>query len=487
MDVILLTCVSGMLFQRALGAYQLAHFLREHNYTVQVIDFTDDFTELELKQVIDNYITNSTLCIGISTTFYNNFNVEIFSSVRDYNITVPKNIESAVLYAKGIYPNLKIILGGAKSLTGESIPFVDCVIHGHGEDKLLEYLNNLPNNAKNIPNKIIKLHPHSTPQQRCIIRDDPLDRKFNTQTIQHRFIKQDLILPNEVLPIEISRGCIFKCKFCAYPLIGKKKFDYIRDPNLIKEEMLYNYENFGTTNYFFGDDTLNDSTFKITQLHTAITSLPFKINFTCYLRLDLLHRYQEQISMLEDMGLASPFFGIESLNQRSASLIGKGMNTEKVKDFLLELYNTRWNKKIPIYLSLIIGLPYETEDTIRDTFDWVKSTELSASFQPLSILSHSIYKSEFEQHINEYGYTVKDNGYWENNNMNSIQAEQFAKEFNESLLFKSRPASWFLMTLLNHNMTLDQCNTMNINELNWAKIMLTKKKKIAQYKSMIKI
>jgi radical SAM superfamily enzyme YgiQ (UPF0313 family) len=483
MNVILLTCVSGTLYQRALGAYQLAFFLREHGYTVQVIDFTDDLSENELIKAVDKYMSTDTLCIGISTTFYNNFNVEIFSSTRDYKAHIPKNIKAAIEYSKQKHSNIKVVLGGAKSLTGEHLDFVDCVIHGYGEDKMLDFLNRLDSNPKRIKNKIITLDQSTAAQ--LIIHNDPLDRKFDIQKTSHRFIDQDYILPNETLPIEISRGCIFKCKFCAYPLTGKKKFDYIRDPKLIYDEMMYNYENFNTTNYFFGDDTLNDSTFKIEKLHKSITSLPFKIKFTSYLRLDLLHHNPEQISMLKEMGLASPFFGIESLNQRSASSVGKGMDVNKVKEFLLELYNDHWNKEIPIYLSLIIGLPYETEKSMRETFQWVKETELSASFQPLSILSQSIYKSEFEKNIQKYGYTVKENGYWENENMNVNQAEVLSKEFNEALLFKSRPASWFLMTLLNHNMTLDQCSSMTVSDLNWTKIILAKKKKIAKYKSLL--
>jgi radical SAM superfamily enzyme YgiQ (UPF0313 family) len=30
----------------------------------------------------------------------------------------------------------------------------------------------------------------------------------------------------KVLPIEIARGCIFKCKFCSYPLNGKQNLDF---------------------------------------------------------------------------------------------------------------------------------------------------------------------------------------------------------------------------------------------------------------------
>ena len=123
---------------------------------------------------------------------------------------------------------------------------------------------------------------------------------------QNKFLNHK-ILKGETLPIEVSRGCIFKCKFCAFPLNGKSKLDYLRDPILIKEELQYNYEKYGTTHYFLSDDTFNDSTTKVEQIHKVVTSLPFKIKFTTYLRLDLLHAHQEQISMLEEMGLASPF------------------------------------------------------------------------------------------------------------------------------------------------------------------------------------
>ena len=40
-----------------------------------------------------------------------------------------------------------------------------------------------------------------------------------------RFEKNDFILPGESLPLELSRGCIFKCRFCQYPNIGKDKDD----------------------------------------------------------------------------------------------------------------------------------------------------------------------------------------------------------------------------------------------------------------------
>jgi hypothetical protein len=59
MDVIIFTCLSGIFFQRSLGAYQLADFLRSNGYTVQVIDFTDHFSEEEFVNSNDKQIKDS--------------------------------------------------------------------------------------------------------------------------------------------------------------------------------------------------------------------------------------------------------------------------------------------------------------------------------------------------------------------------------------------------------------------------------------------
>ena len=59
------------------------------------------------------------------------------------------------------------------------------------------------------------------------------------------------ILDKESIPIEFGRGCIFKCKFCAYDLTGKKKGTYIRDLSQIRDELILTWEKYGTTNFYF--------------------------------------------------------------------------------------------------------------------------------------------------------------------------------------------------------------------------------------------
>ena len=469
MDVIILTCISDFVFQRAIGAYQIAHYLRKNNFSVQVVDFTDYFSNEELVQVINKFVTKSTLAFGISTTFYRQDSKHFVNNNDDKFAlkSLPENINFAIGYLKKNFPHIKIVMGGSKA-NDSFLGVADKVIKGYGEIEFLSYLKTLKqkNSIKNFykPNEV-----------------------FNIETLDHKFMLQDCILDNETLPIEISRGCIFKCKFCAFPLNGKSKFDYLRDPYLLKEELIYNYENFKTTNYYFCDDTFNDTTLKLEKIHKVITELDFKINFTTYLRLDLLYAHKEQIKLLYEMGLASGFFGIESLNQKSASAVGKGMNVEKTKEFLLDLYYNYWNSNIPITCSFIVGLPYETYDTIKETYDWIKETPLNSMFFPLAITNKSYFKSEFDRNYSEYGYILDmDSEKWTNDHFTFDGALELAEQFNTELMRKNDyPSSWFLMTLLSHGYTLNEAKSTQVKDINLKRLLKAKLNNIRNYKSKL--
>lgn len=470
-DIVLFTGTVPPFWQRTMGAYQLAHFLRTQGYSVRVIDNVSLMSAEDMKQIADLYITASTLAVGISTTFMSDSSFNNDSPGDAYNVVIPAVLADTLKYVKLTHPNVKIVAGGARSQDAESLPFVDTVIHGYGEDKFLDYIN-LIKGGGNLPTSV---------------SSDPAVRHFNIQQLQHRFHSDDSILPGETLPIEISRGCIFKCKFCAFPLNGKSKLDFIRDASFIIDEIKYNYEHFGTVNYHLTDDTFNDSTLKVETIANEIAKLPFKINFATYLRLDLLAAHREQIPMLQEMGLTSPHFGIESLNQLSATSIGKGMNVEKVKLFLDELYFDLWKEKIPFLCSFIIGLPHETPETVENTFQWVKTRpHLNAHFFPLS-LAKSFFMSEFQINYLQYGYIITDmkSGKWKNKHFTFDSAFELYSRYNKELLHNSGPAAFRMMNLLNHGYTVEEAKKTKWGSLSRQKLIDTSSDKLRDYKSLI--
>jgi radical SAM superfamily enzyme YgiQ (UPF0313 family) len=477
-EFILLTNVASPIWQRSIGAYQVAHHCRSAGISCQVIDFTDLFKIEELEKIIVSLIDDGTLALGISTTFFYNQDTKsrFVSAVRTLEQILSDKLRDLIIDIKSKYPKLKIIGGGANSYHIEDDPLFDAVFHGYSEQSVLEYLQSIKGE---IPKRIY-------PKKNNVEIIDGKHSHFDINTLNHSWHQDDCVLPGETLPIEISRGCIFKCSFCSYPLNGKKKFDYLRDPLFIKDELIKNYETCGTTNYFFTDDTFNDSTYKLEQLHKAITSLPFEIKFVTYLRLDLLHSHQEQLQMLKEMGLGSAFFGIETLNHESGKIIGKGMRPNIVKDFLLEVFYNHWNSNIPITCSFIIGLPKETEESIRQTHAWCKTAPINDLWFPLFIKKNSHFKSEFDVNYSKYGYVLDDEDGWTNDSMTYKRALEIAEEFNSRGLYnENTPSSWLLFSLLSYGYSINELKDQQLQDIHWPSIVLKKFKLFQQYKEKL--
>ena len=476
MDVILLTGVSGIVFQRSIGSYQLAHHLRDNKFSCQVIDFINDFNEQELLHTVKKFITDDTLCIGISTTFLSNIKIGIDNKSK-LPLVLPAHVNSVCRILKEKFSKIKFCLGGARSSHGDQYDWIDSIFHGYAEDEFLNFCKNLRENKKN--SFVKKVNGKEIYEKANV--------EFHIEHLDHQFKLQDCITKNETLPIEISRGCIFKCKFCAYPLNGKKKIDYIRDPKLIAQEMLNNYEKYQVTNYFFADDTFNDSTYKLEMLHNEISKLPFKINFTTYLRLDLLYSHKDMINLLKDMGMISAFFGIESFCQESLKCIGKNIKVEKVKSFLDELYFDHWKEQINFNLGFIIGLPGEDKKNILDTVSWLSTRPYSFHFEPLRLsdAGGGNYQSEFQKNHLKFGYQFDQNKNWYNDFISETEAEMLADNINKEYAYnKNKPAAWTFMSLLNH-FDHSYLQEKTIGEIKYKDILSSKKKRSSEYKDLL--
>ena len=470
-EVILLTGVSDkILFQRAIGAYRIASHLRQHGHTVQVIDFIDTFEEEELIQTVKRFIDDNTKILGISTTFLQKDDKGVGTTLQPRRIT--DTIERVIKYFKN-NTTLKIIAGGANAFQYQDEGLFDAIITGYGEGAVLEYLEN--------KSKIIWPVKNGTK----IINGDIYP--FDVQNFDHVWDKSDCVLKEETLPIEISRGCIFRCKFCSYPLNGKKKLDYIRDVEHLKKELIYNYEKFGVTNYYFSDDTFNDSTYKLEILHKLFTSLPFKIKFVAYIRLDLLYAHPEQISMLKEMGLATCGFGIESLKPETAKFIGKGLASKKIKEFLPKLYHDLWNEEIPIICSFILGLPYETIEEMTQTFNWFKEQKITTLYLPLTISPNSFYKSDIDNNYKQYGYVLHDDNInWTSPITTREEVYNLANRFNSEAWEDGTVNTWLLMSLLNYKThTIDEFAKMKYPELMKLNLPQLKQNCVTEYKRLL--
>lgn len=464
--------------QRSLGPYRLSSTLEDNGYSTFVLDFINNFSLEEVKQVLSKHLQDC-LWVGFSSTFFWPKTNKDSTFVDRMYYTSHSEIVKLIHYIKQ-NSNAKIIYGGARTPYFMGVDKqIDYYVSGYADNSIIDVTNNIKNGIQ------MEQHIDSSKYE--------LPSMDNLKTYWWKYN----ILPGEGLPIEMARGCIFKCKFCSYPLLGKKKGTYLRDVEEIKDELIKTWEVTGTTNYYITDDTFNDDNDKIDALHKMFTSLPFKPKFSAYLRVDLINKYPHQADILSDMGLIGTYFGLETMQPDSAKSIGKGLHPSKVKDRLYWLKD-KWKNKVNIGAGFILGLPYDTEEYFDELLEWSLEEDnplQQIQFYPLYLFNYPKdhravdYLSEFSLNPNVYGYEFNSNPVdWDlkSQNLDYKKCGIIANEFNKKRSSLNYFSEFQMITYLNMGVSLDDLYNLKISEItNKYNIELLNNEKINQYKSLL--
>lgn len=427
---------------RPLGAYQIAAILRNNGYTVQVIDhYWHLIPQAELfVDIFKKYVGPDTLWIGWSSTFFQVKGKDTSTNLIDHGYQ--SQVQACIGFTdRGINfikrwiseqnPNIKLVCGGAQAWhwSKQSFEFFDYFVTGYADATALHLTDFLAGKTSSI-NTIKNLNGSQS------IVYDQKGSLFDFNNHTHVWHESDYLHRGMSLPIEISRGCIFKCSYCSFPLNGKKKNDFIRDSGKLIDDLTYNYETFGTTHYMYADDTHNDSIQKLEYLYNNVYSkLSFKIKFSTYLRLDLLAAHPHMIELLKESGLVGTFFGVESFNKEANKVIGKTASKERIIENLWKCKDV-WKDDVIINIGLILGLPNDGIDTCTEwlTESLHKDSPIDwAAIAPLQINpngSNPLFQSDMDLDYKKYGYTFCDNSWTNNAGMTEYDANCLKEKFD---------------------------------------------------------
>jgi hypothetical protein len=402
---------------KVFGLQKVAYVLRQHGFEVAVINHLSAFSVDEIKHLLRNLVSEQTLFVGVNNFYYlasedvflNEHNgLEIRESVagailphnKKYNADIKQLI-------KEINPNCKLVCGGPNQIDAEFNKDFDYIVMGYAEISVVNLANHLL--CKDVPLNKSHRSIHGP-----IIVNDPKAEGYDFSQSHMEYSVTDVVLPGDTLFLEIGRGCIFNCAFCAYPMNGKKKFDYIRHRDLIVSELVDNFEKFKITKYMIVDDTFNDSYEKCQMMYEISQMLPFKIEYWAYIRLDLLAAKPDSIAMLIDSGCRGMYFGIETFNANTATAIRKGGNRERLIATINHIKET-WGDRVSLHGSFIFGLPHESVESIQNTIDYLLSEQnLLDSWQIQSLrIKHPDYNksanngflSDLDKNYEKYGYS----------------------------------------------------------------------------------
>lgn len=376
---------------RGYGAHRIATVLRNNGYKVEVVDYILRWELAEFQHICEQLVGSETLFLGVGGSLF-------FDS---------PGLNLKLNWFKLKFPHIPIVLGGSNVICRDTKP-VDYVVDGYAEEAILELVKVFKGD------KLKKELKFDLSTAGRFINCNKTYANFNTQDLSIKYLPSDFISSDQALGIETARGCIFKCKFCTYPLIGKTKLDYLRDYRSLRDELIRNYANWGTTNYIINEDTLNDSTEKLRALEKVILDLPFSINFVSYARLDLLLSSPSTLDLLLRIGLKAVHFGIETFNPNAAKIIGKSTNIKKIKDGLLWVRERAPN--LNIQCGNIVGLPEDT-DNHWESLSWYKESGVDFYyFNPLYLTDSTqvINTSDFSRNYRKYGFEIMSNDEIEN-------------------------------------------------------------------------
>lgn len=326
---------------------------------------------------ISSYIKKYGTNISLSLSFFNEDIIEIIKkkspeviglSSQTITFKKMKEVSSAI---KENYPQIPVLMGGVHlSILPEKLPeTVDVAILGEGEETLLEWINNYRKSG------VVKQRETSglafrdnndkiylTGQRNLI---EPLDR---IPSPDWDFLKIDSSGPGYIMT---SRGCPFKCRFCYAKLFwGKTRLfssDYVVD------EIQKIYDNYKTEEILIYDDLFTANKNRIFEISNKLCQrgLNKKISFECLARADI---FDEDLAWaLKRMNMERVGFGMESGSQKILDYL---------KDNQVKLDHIRKAVKIckrcgldPLG-SFMIGSPYETEEDVYKTMNFIKELGL---------------------------------------------------------------------------------------------------------------
>ncbi len=138
--------------------------------------------------------------------------------------------------------------------------------------------------------------------------DVPLPRRDLTARYRHRYWMQHW---RKVALLQTTRGCPFRCNFCACWKLSQGKF-HARDPRKVVEDLRGIREKHV---YFADDNTFLDPN-KAEELYRLIKAAGIRKKYFGYIRADSIARHPDLTVKWHEIGLDSLVVGVESFRDR---------------------------------------------------------------------------------------------------------------------------------------------------------------------------
>jgi p-methyltransferase len=337
-----------------LAAVYLTNYLRRRNFKASYINLFQ-----HEKEALLEYLEQDPLCVAITTTFY----------------VVNQPVNELVGFIRRHNSKVKIVVGGplianhARNYAGDAFrTALDdmgadiYVIEGQGEQTLAQIIACLRDGGglESVPN-IVHFEDGVMRRTRTAPENNSLDENF----IDWRGFPDKHV--GRTLQTRTARSCAFKCSFCNYP--SRAGALTLTSLDVLENELDSMLALGDVRNVVFIDDTFNVPFPRFKDICRMMIRKKYPFNWFSYFRCS--NSDEEAIELMAESGCKGVFLGIESGSPRILANMNKAATIEKYAKGIEMLRR----HEIMTFGSFITGFPGETEETVRETIDFIRQTK----------------------------------------------------------------------------------------------------------------
>jgi hopanoid biosynthesis associated radical SAM protein HpnJ len=314
--------------------------------------------------------------------------------------------QRAVEMIKAVYPNLKVAFVGPPVTTDTDKALNECVAidficRREFDFSVVEYANGKPleeilgvsyrKDGKNLHNpdrpQVEKLDKPDMPWVTDIYRRDLDVTKYNVPFLLHPYVA-----------LYSTRGCPAQCTFCLWPQTLSGHAWRKRSTDDVAAEMAHAKKLFPEVKeFFFDDDTFNINGPRTIELCEKLK--PLGLTWSCTSRVTTSY---ETLKAMKEAGCRLLIVGYESGDPQILKNIKKGATVERARDFTRDCHKLG----LVVHGDFILGLPGETEASIRNTINFAKT--LDCETIQVSI-AHAFPGTEFYEYAKANGFITNEN------------------------------------------------------------------------------
>jgi len=343
------------------GILSIAAYLERHGYRVEVVDgFAEPHADDRIRQYL---LAERPATIGFSC---------ITSNFLD-------GVRMATM-AKDVLPGIRVLVGGAhgsalREKVLEAFSVIDVVVVGEGERTVLEYVEAEGENLSAIEGLVYR------EADGAVIftgrREDPIDLDTlpfpayeKLKNFPHAYKLPIFNYPTTPHSSCIaSRGCPYACSYCDRSVFGKS-FRY-NSAEYMYEHLRYLKDRYGLKHILFYDDQFTFNRRRVVDFCTMMIDRPLGMGFNCVVRAE--HVDRELLTLMKKAGCWMISMGIETGDKELLAQHRKNPDL----DMLASRVRMIRDAGIRVKGLLMMGLPGETEASIRRSMDYVFSLPLN--------------------------------------------------------------------------------------------------------------